>query len=273
MKITVIIPTFRPKDYIYECLDSIRLQTLNHDEFEVIIVLNGCDQPWKKKLEKYISSCNNDTAFSLFQVDQGGVSNARNIALDYAQGEYIAFIDDDDFISPNYLFELLQCSSEKCVALSNCIYYDEEARRLIENNIQHRLFQKLHSLPKSSLFSARSYFNGPCMKLLHRDIVGDRRFDCRFSNGEDNLMMYLISDRIESVQFTSHTSIYYRRIRAESATTRKRSRIERILNSCRIIGLYTKYVMHNPFGYNYPFILSRFAAEIKSILCVLKINL
>ena len=55
MLISVIIPTYRPKDYLWECLDSIVNQTFPKDKFELLVVLNGCSEPWKSQIDKYIS--------------------------------------------------------------------------------------------------------------------------------------------------------------------------------------------------------------------------
>ena len=54
VKLSVIIPTYRPKDYIWECLGSIARQTLSPDMFEVIIVLNGCNEPYRSQIQAFI---------------------------------------------------------------------------------------------------------------------------------------------------------------------------------------------------------------------------
>ena len=95
--ISVIIPTYKPKAYLWECLDSIANQTISSQNYEVIIVLNGCTEPWAGELEKYISSNMSGLNVNFVNCEEGGVSNARNIALNLAKGEYITFIDDDDY--------------------------------------------------------------------------------------------------------------------------------------------------------------------------------
>lgn len=266
MKISVIIPTYKPGEYIAECLESLGHQTLAVDEFEIIIVLNGCNEPWRTEINALIERYLKDNNVRFIQTDRGGVSNARNMAIDVAKGEYITFIDDDDYVSPTYLEELLSHSSRDCVALTDCIYFDNETRKETINNAHHRNFLRNHQLTSPTLFQTRVFFNGPVMKLLHRDIICQRRFDVRFANGEDNLMMFCISDRIKKVSFTSSSAIYYRRIRENSATTRPQTRVHIAKNCVRIMMEYCKCVLKNPFGYNAAFALSRFAAEVKSIL-------
>jgi glycosyltransferase, group 2 family protein len=266
MKISVIIPTYKPGRYIAECLESLGCQTLAADDYEIIIVLNGCNEPWHSELDSLIKRYLRDKNVRFIQTDKSGVSNARNIAIDFAKGEYITFIDDDDYVSPAYLEELLKHSSRDRVALTDCIYFDDESRKEMIDNAHHRNFVKNHQLTSPTLFQTRVFFNGPVMKLLHRDIIGERRFNPRFINGEDNLMMFGISDRIKKVTYTSTSAIYYRRIRENSATTKRRTRSQRIGNSMRIMVEYCKYLSKHPFGYNLSFILSRFAAELKSMI-------
>lgn len=266
MIVSVIIPTYKPGPYFEECLESLSKQTLDREMFEIIIVLNGCDEPWHSQIKELIDKLLISFNVRFLQTDHGGVSNARNIAIDNARGEYITFIDDDDYVSPAYLEELLKHSSRDCVALTDAIYFDDESREQDLQNAHHLNFLKNQNNTRLTLFGSRVFFNGPVMKLLHRDIIGERRFDVRFANGEDNLMMFNISDRINSICYTTNKAIYYRRIREASATTRKRTRTEIALNSLKIMSVYLKYFFRNPLGYNLPFVMSRFAAEFKSIV-------
>lgn len=116
MKISVIVPTYRPKGYLWECLDSVYNQTFAKSDYELVLVLNGCDEPFYSQIKDWLGKhC--DLQVQFFQTDEGGVSNARNIALDNAKGEYITFIDDDDLISPSYLQELYDNATPDTVSL------------------------------------------------------------------------------------------------------------------------------------------------------------
>lgn len=103
------------------------------------------------------------------------------------------------------------------------------------------------------------------MKLLHRDIIAGRRFDKRFSNGEDSLFMFSVSDRVRSVEFTSPKAVYYRRIRFGSATTSKRSVWAVMANEWRLFCAKIRLIGSNP-HYDTLFFLSRCAASIKTII-------
>ena len=85
MKITVIVPTYKPQSYLWECLDAIYNQTFSKSDYELILVLNGCNEPYNSQINDWLSE-HKDLQVQFIQTDQGGVSNARNIALTM-QGE------------------------------------------------------------------------------------------------------------------------------------------------------------------------------------------
>lgn len=218
LSISVIIPTYKPQAYLWECLDSLYRQTLSKEDFEVILILNGCCEPYKGEIEIWIGN-HQGLNIQFLQTDCGGVSNARNMGLKIAKGEFIAFVDDDDYVSPSYLEELLRVSDAETVGLAYPYgFNDGEEKRQLQYGISDE-FEKRALRGKQKSISTRKLFNGPCMKLIHRDIISGRRFDVRFKNGEDSLFMFLLTDKIRWVNFTSPNAIYYRRFRANSATT------------------------------------------------------
>jgi glycosyltransferase involved in cell wall biosynthesis len=70
MKISLIIPTFRPQSYLWECLDSVYAQTFSKAEFEVIIVLNGCKEPYDSQIKAWIQA-HDDLNVQYIQTDVG----------------------------------------------------------------------------------------------------------------------------------------------------------------------------------------------------------
>lgn len=232
MKISVIIPTYKPKEYLWECLESLVKQTFPKEDFEVIIVLNGCTEPWRGEINNYIVTKMQDVNINFIQTEQGGVSNARNIALDNAKGEYITFIDDDDFVSPSYLQELFYRANPTTVSLCYPLSFEDGTNNYMTFYItkDYNSYKNLHY----PWIKARRYFNGPVYKLIHRDVIGDRRFDIRFTHGEDSLFMFLISDRFQWISFASKDAIYYRRNRIGSAMTCKQSLFKKIVNELNL---------------------------------------
>lgn len=268
MKISVIVPTFKPKDYLWECLDSLVAQTFAKDDFEVLIVLNGCLEPYRSEIKAYIAKNKDKINICLFETEISGVSNARNIALDNAKGEYIAFIDDDDYVSYCYLEELYAKALPDTISL--CYPYafndgcpDKQLSYGITDAYDYCVEKGCNSISSK----VRKYFSGPCMKLIPMAYIQQRRFDVRFKNGEDSIFMFLISDKYKKMAFTSKNAIYYRRFREGSAVTSKRSKKEQILNSLKCMNEYTKIFLGG--NYSLYFYASRIAAELYSQLRIL----
>ena len=266
MKISIIVPTYKPQGYIWECLDSIKNQTFPREQYELILVLNGCNEPYHSHIKSYISQNLVGYNVIFIQTDIGGVSNARNIALDTARGEYITFLDDDDYISPLYLEELYQKATPNIVSLCYPYAFNDGD---IETQIQYGLttvYNEYHKRSNNTINSkVRKYFSGPCMKLIHKDIIGNRRFDVRFKNGEDSLFMFLVSNGIHNVEFTSSNAIYYRRYRKGSAIMRKRTFLQKLSNALKIIREIIKIYWSNPKAYSMLFLVTRILGVVRSI--------
>ena len=267
MKISVIIPTYKPQDYLWECLNSLVAQTFPKEDFEVILVLNGCCEPWKSNIQQYIDARMQGMNVNYIQTDEGGVSNARNIALDFAMGDYVTFIDDDDFISPTYLEELYEKATPDTVSL--CYPYafnDGKIEEQLPYTITEAYNYCINYQYKSLSSRVRKFFSGPCMKLIPMSFIQGRRFDVRFKNGEDSLYMFLISDRIKKVVLTSPNAIYYRRVRMNSAVTTSRSFKNVFMNSYKLSREYTKIYFSQFGSYNHLFYATRILGSIKAFV-------
>lgn len=265
MKVTVIIPTYKPQDYIWDCLNSLVNQTLSKECYEIIIVLNGCENPWQNNIKVYINDNMRDVNVTLVQTYIPGVSNARNVALDIAKGEFITFIDDDDYVSQSYLEDLVLISNSDAVVLSNTIAFnDENPNRPVQYHVS-KVYETFHNKSDIRINSkVRTYFSGPCMKLIPRKIIGQWRFDTRLTNGEDSVFMFQISNSIKHILFTPPRAVYYRRFRRNSALTSKRTFTKKLKNALICITTYTSTFLKG--GYNLLFYLSRVIAEIRSIM-------
>lgn len=266
MQISVIVPTYRPKDYLWECLDSMVHQTFPKDKFELILILNGCSEPWKTQIQSYVTSHMQGVNVTFVQVDEGGVSNARNIGLNLAKGKFIAFIDDDDYVSENYLEELFKLVSDDTVVLCYPYAFNDQQ---ISPQLSYSLTTTYDRLSRlggiKTMHSVRKFFSGPCMKLIPVGIIGANRFDVAFKNGEDSLFMFLISDKIKQVKFSSPQAVYYRRYRINSAYTIKKSFLYKLINSTRLIISYTKIYFSSPCRYKVTFYISRIIGALKSL--------
>lgn len=264
MKISVIIPSYKPQEYLWQCLDSLCSQTFPKEDFEIILVLNGCKEPYDEQIKAYIEQ-HSDINWNYIQTDMPGVSNARNLALDVAQGEYVTFIDDDDFVSPVYLQELYNTADSKTVSLCRpYAFYNNDVSN--EATYFTDVYDRLHDKGNVTLYKARKYFSGPCMKLIPMSFIQGRRYDVRFKNGEDSLFMFLISDKIKKCRFTSPDAIYYRRYRENSAFTSHHSLWSRLNNSTKLAYTMIGYYLRNTRGYDINFLFTRIVGLAASVI-------
>ncbi|RDU71477.1 glycosyltransferase family 2 protein [Helicobacter brantae] len=104
--VSVIIPIYNVAPYLRECLDSVLSQT--YSNLQIILVNDGSSD----ESESIAKECLRDNRVELVSVLNGGLSYARNIGLDRARGEYIYFIDSDDYIDLGYIEELVSVARE-----------------------------------------------------------------------------------------------------------------------------------------------------------------
>lgn len=105
-KISIIIPVYKAQSYLTVCLDSVLSQRFS--DFELLLVDDGSPDQSGKICDAYAAK---DSRIRVFHKENGGVSSARNIGLDNAQGEWIAFVDADDILPDDSLQSLIEATS------------------------------------------------------------------------------------------------------------------------------------------------------------------
>lgn len=118
--ISVIVPIYNVSKYLEDCLQSILSQ--EYKDFEVLCINDGSTDNSADIVRKFEEL---DKRFKLIQQSNNGVSVARNLGLEHAQGEYICFVDADDMVAPNFLRELY--GSSKDGHFSVCSYTKDPA--------------------------------------------------------------------------------------------------------------------------------------------------
>ncbi len=214
MEISVIIPTYRPDNYIYECLDSVFRQTLDESRYEIIVVLNGDSEPYRSNILRYASLVRRNV--TLLYTSVAGVSNARNMGIDAASGRYICFVDDDDILSPGYLEGLYATATSDTVVVSDVRCFETNTTctsRDYLSDAYERLMRKGESVGP---YYAKELICVCWCKMIPVGTIADRRFPVGFNNGEDMLFMSAISDRIGRVRCAVTSAVYYRRLRSGS---------------------------------------------------------
>lgn len=122
-KISVIIPVYNASGLLPDCLQSIALQTWT--DLEVLLVDDGSTDDSAGICRSF---CEKDSRFRLLQKENGGVSSARNLGLKEATGDYIAFVDADDWLCPEMLEHQVECL-EKTAAIWLCAAFRRQGKR------------------------------------------------------------------------------------------------------------------------------------------------
>jgi len=266
IQISIILPSYNPQNYIYDCIRSICNQTLDASSFELIIILNGDKEPYFTDINRYILTIREGRGIKVCYTELPGVSNARNIGLDMACGEYFCFVDDDDILSSNYLEELLLVSSPTCIGLSAVKGFYSSCKEANDDFFLSKYYLNRNN-KKHTLYNFRGYFSIPWAKMIHRSIIGSHRYDTRFANGEDSLFITGLCVNIDSFKFATDAA-YYVRIRKGSAS-RRCINVSVLLKSLIIQEWeYLKLLIKNRKLKNILFFISRFVGILKSTIIV-----
>lgn len=217
--ISVIVPIYKVQDYLKECVASIAGQT--YPNIEIILVDDGspdecpqmCDA-WAKK----------DSRIKVVHKKNGGLSSARNAGLDVANGEYICFVDSDDFICKDALLNLYnRIKEDTSVGItSGLIYRYQDGKASCFRDGWLRSEERVISaddflIATMSQKSSYTVWN----KLYRRSLIGDTRFR-EGRNNEDTLFMYdlgknIVNKNFKMVEIPQY--VYYYRYREDSICT------------------------------------------------------
>lgn len=113
--VSIIVPVYDIEEYLVECIESILAQTWKH--FEIILVDDGSTDSSGKMCDEYAEKYN---CIFVIHKKNGGLSSARNAGIDVARGNYLAFIDSDDVVHPDYLRELVNIVEKENADLVAC---------------------------------------------------------------------------------------------------------------------------------------------------------
>ena len=217
-KVSIIIPVYNSEKYLSKCLDSIINQTLK--EIEIICVDDGSsDESWNV-LKDYALL---DNRIKIFFKENGGAGSARNFGLDNARGEFINFIDSDDWIKLDTLEKCYTISKDKNldILMYLLINYNDSTGELYEDNYYNIscIPSKFDGIVFNYKDVSDAIFNiavSPCNKLIKKSLFD--KLNYRFFEGvmfEDNpffFKLFLNANRISIIR----EYFYYRRRREGS---------------------------------------------------------
>lgn len=172
MKVSFIIPIYNVEKYLPQCVDSILSQT--YTDFEVILVDDGSPDNSGKLCDEY---ANRDNRVRVIHKPNGGLSDARNAGLDAAQGEYVIFVDSDDFWVKSdclqQIMHVVELNSECGFIGFNCSYYYEDNQSFTKwiayhENITHPIDKNtaMHALVASGTMPMSA-----CLKVISRRVL------------------------------------------------------------------------------------------------------
>lgn len=100
MKLSIIVPIYNVEQYLRKCVDSLLMQDLSLQEYEIILVDDGSTDGSGAIVDEYGANCSN---IKVIHQENAGLSEARNNGVDNAQGKYVMFVDSDDYLEPNVI--------------------------------------------------------------------------------------------------------------------------------------------------------------------------
>lgn len=196
-KISVIIPVYNAEKYIARCLTSVLGQTLT--AIEVIVVNDGSTDNSYKIIQQFAQT---DNRIKIFTISNSGPSSARNMGLSKARGDYIGFVDADDFIEKTMFESLFDAASKSQSELTICNIkiIDENKNNTIRLNLKNEvqiIDKGVNSLIEDLLDFKYDYANWN--KLYVNQIIQNKhiKFDTKITLGEDLLfnLMYALHVR------------------------------------------------------------------------------
>jgi glycosyltransferase involved in cell wall biosynthesis len=165
--ISVIIPVYNVEPYLRKCLDSVLNQT--YRDLEILIIDDGSTDGSGKICDEYKV----DERVKVFHTENRGLSAARNLGLDNATGDWIGFVDSDDWIEPDMNEVLIKRAEETGADVVECGFFIEYPNRRAEVNRQNQIMSGLEAV--SNLLENKLY-NAAWNKLWRRDCYKDIRF-------------------------------------------------------------------------------------------------
>lgn len=199
MKYSVIVPVYNVESYISKCVDSI-LACDCHD-FELLLVDDGSTDGSGLICDNYGQQ---DSRVRVFHKQNGGVSSARNLGLEHACGEWIMFVDSDDWVSDTF-FDIEDTSADIIERPYSRISEDGKVvSRYCPSS--HRIIEERDDLFD---FFVNERINVLWNKVIRRSLIGTTRFNESVSIGEDFLLYLEILKHVKRYEFSEKGEYFY----------------------------------------------------------------
>ena len=246
--ISIIVPIYNVENYLRQCLDSIMNQT--YQNFECLLINDGSPDNSADICREYVSK---DSRFRYFEKENDGVSSARNLGIEHSKGEYITFIDSDDWVESDYVEilydELIKENADIAVSTykrfemgDNC-WYVHAFQRGYDKKVftNKKLMDELLSL--DGFDNSYRFVSG---KLVRRNLLENIAFNVATLYGEDMefwFKIYMVSDRVVYVNKETYNYRTDERISKHFTLDAVRSDVQQRLNFIALLssrGIDTK---------------------------------
>ncbi len=194
--VSILVPVYNTGPYLKECVHSLTGQT--YSDLQIVLINDGStDNSWDILQEL----AREDKRIEVYGKSNGGVAMTRNLLLDKARGEWVLFVDSDDWIELNTVESLVSAQPDGD--------YDIVSYKLSGESTEKRDVYDREQIIK--LFLEHTTFRGSlCDKLIRRSLFDGLSFDSTVSFGEDALMIWQVLQRVESVCVLDKSFYHYR---------------------------------------------------------------
>jgi len=204
--ISIIVPVYNVENYLDECINSLIMQT--YSNIEIILVDDGSTDSCPQKCDVW---SHKDNRIKVIHKPNGGLSDARNTGIDIARGEYLMFVDSDDFVEPTIVSVLYDCinRTNSEVACGGVYSYSNGTKKDIFNRrlkTETAVFTGMNRL-KALLNTAKD-----CAvwgKLYRKAVIGKHRF-IKGRYNEDVIFLFGLYPNCKSIVYTSQSLYNYR---------------------------------------------------------------
>ena len=203
IKYSFILPIYKVEKYLSCCIDSILKQSIN--DFEIILVDDGSPDSCPNICDDYVKR---DNRISIIHKKNGGLCDARNAGLSIAKGEYILFIDPDDYIEPNYL-QVIDSNIENYDLLVFS-FYNVYKNRIIKGFGENNILTNFQA--QEYLVSDSKYCGYVWNKVYKKEILDKYNisFDLKVTMSEDIMFTFQYLEKIGNVKIIDKAIINYR---------------------------------------------------------------
>lgn len=247
-KISVIVPVYNVEEYIQDCVHSILNQTFS--DFELLLIDDGSSDSSGKLIDEFSDI---DIRVRSIHKENQGVSATRNLGIDLAKGEFICFIDSDDWIDKNYFEKLFENSSSTDLIILTAVAYDYPNKTIYKTPLYKKEFFSNEAIPQ--LLIENNFFttgDGGCWsKLFRKNIIieNDIRFQINNAAYEDTLFTFEYISKCKKV-YIARGSHYHYIHRHDISLSKKKHPYKNYLDSgtkalTLLIEIQNKYQIEN----------------------------